>query len=59
MRNWQKYPLTVGEVCRVLDDLSAQIYSEGGVGDIRPLALKAASKIVLRLGFAENALKER
>lgn len=52
MRNLLQYPITLSEVVQCLDTLQAQLNNEENIGDMRPLLLEHASRIVLRAGFA-------
>lgn len=55
MRNLRKYPITLYEIENCLKDLEEQITkqneTEENIGDMRPLLLRAARKIVVRTGF--------
>lgn len=48
MRNLAEHPVTTGEIEECLGALSAGIVAEGRTGDMRPLLLAEASKIVRR-----------
>lgn len=46
MRNLVEYPVTKDEIMENMDRLSQEILKEGGVGDMRPLLLREASKLI-------------
>lgn len=52
MRNLTKHPITIKEICACLDECSAEALGNEAVGDMRPLLLRTASKILQRLEFA-------
>ena len=46
MRDLRTYPITLAEIVSCLLRLAAEIASQGRRGDIRPLLLREAAKIV-------------
>ena len=55
MRNLRRYPITIHEIVECLEKLAEEINPPGpdmAIGDMRPLLLKEAARIVLRTGFA-------
>ena len=58
MRNLVEYPITIGEICQCLDRLSDEINKEERIGDMRPLLLQEASRIILRAGFATSGVMQ-
>lgn len=57
MRNLSKHPVSIGEIVKCLDDMADEIVLEQILGDMRPLLLREASKIVTRAGFAVHEVK--
>ena len=51
MRNLARYPLTLDEILKILADQAKAIESEQRIGDIQPLALRAAAPTPTRATF--------
>ena len=51
MRNLARYPLTLDEILKILADQAKAIESEQRIGDIQPLALRAAATMLTRAAF--------
>lgn len=58
MRDLRRYPVTIGEIEACLLQLSDEINSQELIGDMRPILLRTAAKIVCRSGFVMNALED-
>lgn len=58
MRNLRKYPVTSEEVENCLMKLSEEFSQERRCGDMRPMLLEIAAKIVRRSAFTQEALNE-
>lgn len=58
VRNLKRYPITLIEIENCLNKLADDFAAEQRMGDMRPLLLKAASKIVKRTGFVTFELDE-
>ena len=54
MRNLSEYPITTAEIEACLLRLSEESSSQGRIGDMRPLLLREAAKIVANAGQAEQ-----
>jgi hypothetical protein len=54
MRNLLVYPITIIEIEECLLRLSDEINAEERIGDMRPLLLREAAKIVVRADFVTS-----
>ena len=52
MRNLAKHPVTIDEIVDCLESQSKKLSEEKRVGDMRPLLLREAAKIIRRVDFA-------
>lgn len=59
MRNLLEYPITSVEIEGCLIALADELATEGGVGDMRPLLLREAAKIVSRAVFVTSDIDRR
>lgn len=60
MRNLRKYPVTSREIEDCLENLADELSTGDDLrcGDMRPMLLKIAAKIVRRSAFTQEALNE-
>lgn len=56
MRNLAKYPITLTEIEDTLLEMAKEEADSERVGNMRPLLLEAAAKIVRRTGFVVDDL---
>jgi hypothetical protein len=54
MRDLKRYPITTSEIERCLLALADELAKEGKIGDMRPMILAAAARIVCRVGFVAH-----
>ena len=54
MRDINKYPITIAEIILYLEKLEKDISSEMRIGDVRPLLLRNAIKIIEKTSHAQN-----
>jgi hypothetical protein len=57
MRDLRRFPVTVGEIERCLLEIAEGLPADQ-IGDMRPLLLRTAAKIVVRSGFVMESLKD-
>jgi hypothetical protein len=62
MRNLKHRPITIDEVVECLRRLSRELAEENAkdlrIGDMRPILLNVAVKLIRRLEFAANVMNE-
>jgi hypothetical protein len=56
MRNLAVYPITMTEITDCLEEMAKRVSDEELIGDIRPLCLKMAKRIVERAAFAVSEI---